>query len=155
MTTTWPDSHLTPLTASCDHMTSWLSEWKLDHAFQITPLKEWMRLPLGPFSLLIGWYVDMTAGARAALLTTKWKLCVEHSTATGEKDSESLKLWSFHDSPGVCMQGLYVREIHVYNKMSTISMSTGSNLLFSDEETEARETKRGVHGHTAIPSTVH
>lgn len=42
------------------------------------------------------------------------------------------------------MQGLYVREIHVYNKVPTISMSAGSNLLFSDEETEAREIKRCV-----------
>lgn len=32
-----------------------------------------MRLPLGPFSLLIGWYVDMMAGARAAFLTTRVK----------------------------------------------------------------------------------
>lgn len=36
--------------------------------------------------------------------------------------------------------------------MLTISMSAGSNLSFSDEETEARETKRCGHGHRAIPS---
>lgn len=42
-----------------------------------------------------------------------------------------------------------VREIHVYNKVLTIAMSTGSSLSFSDEETEARETKRWIHGHTA------
>jgi len=45
---------------------------------------------------------------------------------------------------------LYVREIHVYNKGLPTAMSAGSNLLFSDEETETRETKRCVHGHKTI-----
>lgn len=48
------------------------------------------------------------------------------------------------------MLRLYVREIHVYNKVLTVAMSAGSNPLFSEEETETRETKRCVHGHKAI-----
>lgn len=48
------------------------------------------------------------------------------------------------------MLRLYVREIHVYNKELTAAMSAGSNLLFSEEETETRETKKCIHGHKAI-----
>ena len=47
------------------------------------PFKEWMRLSLDPFLPLIGWYVGKMVGARAAFLSTKWKLCVEQRTATG------------------------------------------------------------------------
>lgn len=110
----------------------------LDHAFKGP----------SPWSFPSSHWLVCRHGSRhhSSVFNHKWMLCVAHSTVTRQKKSVSLKPWSIYVSPGMCAEGPYVREMHVYNKVSTISTSAGSNLLFSDEETENRETKGCVPG---------